>query len=88
MFLNPVSGPEGTRWSATALAWGGVVRTLDLYPAVQEFLHGVHVRCDAGALAPGDSVRISLKTCPDGFRGWGISERKLAVGGAGRGRGN
>jgi hypothetical protein len=62
-----VDGPTGTAWTGAALQDGGVLRTLDLYPTVTEFLHGLHVRCTDGAVAPGQVVRIRLKTHPDGF---------------------
>ncbi|MGH2354950.1 MAG: DUF3604 domain-containing protein [Chloroflexota bacterium] len=62
-----VRGPAGSRWSARALNQGGVVRTLDLFPVVTEFLHALHVRCDAGALPTGAEARIELKTHADGF---------------------
>jgi hypothetical protein len=62
-----VSGPPGTTWTGEALRGGGVLRTLDLFPTITEFLHGLHVRCTGGALSPGETVRIRLKTHPDGF---------------------
>ena len=62
-----VSGPAGTAWEAEALVNGGTVRTFDIHPPAPEFLHAVHVKCVAGALAEQDRIAINLNTSPEGF---------------------
>ena len=62
-----VSGPAGTAWEAEALVSGGTVRTFDIHPPAPEFLHAVHVKCVAGALAEQDRIAINLNTSPEGF---------------------
>ncbi len=62
-----VKGPAGTAWEAEALVNGGTMRTFDIHPPAPEFLHALHVKCVAGALAEQDRISIDLNTSPEGF---------------------
>ena len=57
---NPQLNPD--------LIKGGVVRTLDLYPRVPEFLYGFHIEYTGGGVTPDEHISFQLKNHPDGFR--------------------
>ena len=52
---------------------GELVRTLDLLPAVPEFLHVVEVRIEDGPMTPGDVVRFEI----GGRAGWKVPRHAI-----------